>query len=121
MKVAYSERARRDIDDILDQSLGLFGDAQARIYADLLKKAVALAAEDPARPSSIDRSEFRPGLRSIHVKLAAGARRRASHQIFYRVGRTASGFSQLEILRVLHQSMDAGAHIAAGVSGLPPE
>ncbi|QZO00874.1 type II toxin-antitoxin system RelE/ParE family toxin [Chenggangzhangella methanolivorans] len=121
MKVAYSERARRDIDDILDQSLGLFGDAQARIYADLLKKAVALAAEDPAgHLRSIDRSfvrAFGPYTSSsqpvlgeellIRFSIASGGRRAVS--------------ANSKSFACSHQSMDAGAHIAAGVSGLPPE
>ncbi|PZQ15861.1 MAG: type II toxin-antitoxin system RelE/ParE family toxin [Ancylobacter novellus] len=121
MRIVYSEIARRDIDGILATTFDRFGDRQMDVYADLLKGAVALVLENPARPSSLDRSEFLTGLRSIHVSLAARARRRAAHQIFYRVGRSANGFARLEIIRVLHESMDAAAHIAAGVGSLPSE
>lgn len=118
MKIVYSEAARRDIAAILLKSAQLFGENQAVSYAQLLEKTIDLIAEQPDRPSSRDLSQFHPGLRALRMGIATGRLRSASHQVLYRSAPTARGKPCVEIVRVLHQSMDIAAHVALGLQGL---
>jgi toxin ParE1/3/4 len=56
-------------------------------------------------PDSLVRDEIQPGLRSIHV---ARHGRRGRHLVLYRI---AEG-ETIDILRMLHDSMDIGRHVA---------
>jgi toxin ParE1/3/4 len=103
--------AREDVADILAQTEAWFGIRQHDTYAALLTSAMELVAREPARLGSNDRSDLDDGLRSFPVALAARRRKAAAHVLYYRPADPVS--DGVEILRVLHQSMDAQAHFGA--------
>lgn len=106
--------AREDIAGILAQTEARFGIRQHDTYAALLASAMELVAREPARVGSQDRSDLDDGLRSFAVALAARRRKAAAHVLYYRAANPAS--DGIEILRVLHRSMDAQAHLGPASS-----
>jgi len=104
--------ARRDIGSILRTSGQRHGpDARAR-YAALLVAAMRRIAEDPEGPTTRDRRELHPGLRSFHIRHGRDESREApvadpAHVIFYRVPRP----DLIEIVRVLHERMEPSRHL----------
>jgi toxin ParE1/3/4 len=106
--------AREDVADILAQTEARFGIRQHDTYAASLASAMELVAREPARVGSQDRSDLHDGLRSFAVALAARRRKAATHVLYYRKANPAS--DGVEILRVLHQSMDAQARLGAASS-----
>lgn len=89
-----SRRAKADLDEIWDYSLDRWGDQQAAAYQRQIYTAIGMIAE-------------RPDLGWADSNLRPGYRRRpaGSHVIFYRVG------GMVEIVRILHQSMDAKSRL----------
>lgn len=89
-----SRRAKTDLDVIWDYSLGRWGLQQAAAYHRQIRDAIEMIGEEPHLTAPDD-------------SLRSGYRRRlvGSHVIFYRLGGT------VEIVRILHQNMDARAHL----------
>ena len=56
MKFIYAEFADRDVFDILRDTNRMFGSGQMERYAELIDATAAMAAADPFRPASLDRS-----------------------------------------------------------------
>jgi toxin ParE1/3/4 len=108
-----SEPAKADIVAILLRSESLHG-KQARVrYRALLTAAMRHAAADPDGPLSTDRGKLLPGARSLHIRHCRDQSREARvaspvHVIFYRVLKPGL----VEIMRVLHERMEASQHIA---------
>lgn len=101
--------ARRDIAGILDQTVERFGVRQHATYAALLRSAIGLVAENPARLGSKDQSDLIPGMRSFPVGFAAKRRGTSPHLLFYVPDGSAGG--GVLVVRVLHQAMDPRAHL----------
>ena len=107
-----SRPAQTDIRNILATSAERWGIAARRRYAALLSAAMRKASADPYGPSTRDRAELLPGIRSLHIRLAsndapeAGVRRPA-HILFYRL----AGPEFIEIVRVPHERSDPGRHL----------
>lgn len=93
-RIQISLQARRDLDSIWLYSLKRWSKAQADEYYLALREQLKTALVDPDSGVAV---AIRPGLR----KLLSG-----SHYIYYRP--VANG---IEIIRVLHQSMDVHQHI----------
>lgn len=106
MRYRLTPAADEDITAILRNTKALFGRDQVRIYADVIDSGLAMIAEDPWRPSGIDRSDIRPGLRSFHLELVRRRRRSASHLVYYKVAQAADGQSEVVIIGVLHERME---------------
>ena len=66
--------------------------------------ALAALSQDAYLRDSRPRDEIRPGLRSLHGSRRA---RRGSHIIVYRVSES----EYVDILRILHDSMDLDRHV----------
>lgn len=96
--VIFKPLARRDVEDIWDYTADRWGVDQANAYIRKLRTAVDGIPDAP----NIGRecAYIRPGYR----KLQSG-----SHIIFY----TAAA-AEIEIVRILHQSMDVLRHFGAG-------
>lgn len=103
--------ARRDIAGILDQTVERFGVRQHATYAALLRSAIGLVAENPARPGSRDQSDLVPDMRSFPVGLAAKRRGASPYILFYMPDGSAGG--GILVVRVLHQAMDPRGHLAS--------
>ena len=90
-----SPRAQADIDEIWDYSADRWGIDQADRYIGKLREAIETIANDPRRGRPCD--HLRAGYRRCSV---------AAHVLFFRV--VAGG---VEVVRVLHQSMDFERHL----------
>lgn len=91
----FAPRAARDIDEIYDYTAGGWGLVQAERYIG----AIRARCETLATGAIIgrDASRIRPGYRRIET---------GSHVIFYR-----AAANRIEIIRILHASMDFGRHL----------
>jgi toxin ParE1/3/4 len=100
-RVVRSRRARRDITDVLTYTRDHWGKVQAREYRDLIGDALRAIAADPSCGKI---RGTRPGILSYHI---AQRGRDARHIVFYRISVAGS----VEIVRVLHDSMDFDQHL----------
>lgn len=98
-RVRFTEQADSDLFNIYLYTYKTWGVTQADKYTDGLREAIAFLAQEPGRPGTVDCSALRPGYRSYHHQ---------RHLIFYRVVKDA-----LEIIRILHDSMDVPRHLSA--------
>ncbi|TXN41009.1 type II toxin-antitoxin system RelE/ParE family toxin [Methylobacterium sp. WL7] len=106
MRHRLTRRADADIERILRDTLIAFGPRQVETYAALIDKAVGLVAEFPERPSSKNRPDLAPGLRSFPIAFASGRRQGASHVLYFTVADGPDRTREVVILRVLHDRMD---------------
>lgn len=107
-----SEPAKADVAEILTRSEELHGKGARTRYRACLTAAMRRAATDPDGRSTVDRSELLSGIRSFHIRHSRDESREAPvanpvHVLFYRV--TSPGL--VEIVRVLHERMEARRHI----------
>ncbi len=99
--------AEVDFEAILLWTLEQFGDAQARAYADILSAAVQALIAGPEQPGIKARPEIGRDLYTLHV---ARYGRRGRHFVLFRAD-AGSADRQIEILRILHDSMDLARHV----------
>lgn len=103
-----SAPARADIAHLLAISAREWGAEARRRYAATIASAMRHVASDPAAPGSRHRGDLIPGLRSLHLNLAPASDReqkvrRPVHVVYYRAVQPRL----IEIVRVLHERMDA--------------
>lgn len=96
--IRFTEQADTDLYGIYIYTFQTWGDRQADKYSELLREAIHRLAEDPFRPETKDRSDVGQAYRSHHC---------GRHLIFYHIRD-----EQIEILRILHDSMDVHRHFA---------
>jgi|SRR3954469_17954711 toxin ParE1/3/4 len=95
MNYVVSPRAQADIDEIWEYSADRWDIDQANRYISEIRSAIEIVASDPRRGRSCD--EIRRGYR----RFSAG-----SHVMFFRIVG-----DQIDVVRVLHQSMDFGLRL----------
>jgi toxin ParE1/3/4 len=106
-----SAAAETDFSDIIGWTVERFGEAQARVDASTISAALAaLAAEGPATTGAKPRNDIAKGLLAIHV---AREGRKGRHFILFRAGRLEQD-DIIDVLRILHDSMDLARHLPAG-------
>ena len=88
---------------ILQWAAEQFGRRQASVYRQTLIVALGALSADPFVPDSHARDEIQPGLRSLHV----ARNQHRGRLIRYRL----AGQRTIDILRILHESMDVGRHV----------
>ena len=100
--------ARGDLEHLLATSLDRWGEVGRARYATLLAAAMRAIARDPEGSATRERAELLPGLRSLHIRHARGARsvKDPVHVIFYR-----ASDQLIEIVRVLHERMEPSMHV----------
>lgn len=98
MQIIFSDDARKDIDDITHYTMKNWGERQTIVYIEKFKDAYKTIQENPFNLLSKSRDDILADLRSFNV---------GKHAIFYRV----INHSSIEILRVLHLSMDFKRHL----------
>jgi toxin ParE1/3/4 len=114
-----SDPAKADIASVLRASDTMHG-REARIhYRGLLTAALRHIVADPMGLSTVDRSEFFAGLRSLHIRHGRAESREAPgrdpvHVIFYR----AVEPGLIEIARVLHERMEPSRHVGSEIAEL---
>ncbi|MFV3129140.1 type II toxin-antitoxin system RelE/ParE family toxin [Niveispirillum sp. KHB5.9] len=104
---------RSDVVEILAHSEINFGSEARRRYRALLEAAFALVADRPQRLGAIARPDLGNGYMAFHLRhcpkrtVATGRVLRPRHMLFYRI--VGPGF--VDILRVLHDRMEAHRHL----------
>lgn len=107
--VRLSEPAEKDFFTILRWTTQRFGKRQARIYATTLRASLKALVEGPGVLGSVARSDIGPNILTLHV---ARNQRRGRHFIVYRAH---EGDRHIEVLRILHDSMDLARHIPPSI------
>jgi toxin ParE1/3/4 len=119
-----ADHADEDIVSILALSLDKFGAAACRRYEALLVTAFKSVCADPGRLGSVARPEFGPAIRTYHLRFSRDEARtqegivhQPRHLLVYR----AVGEWAIEIVRVLHDSMELERHLPQLGKGEEPE
>lgn len=118
MRLRIASTAKDDIEDLLAWSEERFGVAARQRYEALLSRALLDIAEDMARPGVRTRPELGANVFSYHLffsrERATERAGRASARVLrprhFLVGRIAAP-GLVDILRVLHDSMEASRHL----------
>ena len=105
--VRLAAAAEADFQDILRWTLGQFGEAPARIYAETLSAASESLVAGPKVIGAKARNDIAKGLFTLHV---ARHGRKGRHFLLFRVGRD-NDRQVIEILRLLHDAMDLASHL----------
>jgi toxin ParE1/3/4 len=106
-RVRLSQSAEADFSQIVAWTATHFGDVQAQKYAEVLTLAITALHEGPDVIGAKTRDDIGHELKSLHV---ARMGRKGSHFVVFR----AATKNTIDVLRVLHESMDLARH-------LPPE
>jgi len=121
LRVRLTRQADADIARILKQTRTLFGRGQVHAYAEIIELGIALIAENPSRPSCIERDSLRPGVKSFHLELVKRRRGSASHLIYFRETRAPDGEREVVIISVVHESMEPKRKLGAALRDLDAE
>jgi toxin ParE1/3/4 len=105
-QVRLAAAAQFDYDEILLWTLEQFGERQALAYAEIIDDAFEALRDGPSLVGVRARDDIAPGLFSLHV---ARKKRRGRHFVLFRVERRGSA-RVIEVLRILHDSMDLARH-----------
>ncbi|MGB3246792.1 MAG: type II toxin-antitoxin system RelE/ParE family toxin [Sulfitobacter sp.] len=92
--VAFSPAAAADLDNIWDHTVEEWGADQAARYTDDIQNTCSSLARGEKNGRDVD-------VRSGYLKHAVG-----KHFVFFRTTETG-----IEVIRILHQSMDVGRHL----------
>lgn len=104
-RVWLGEGAERDFFSILRWTVEQFGKRQARVYETALRSALKALASGPSALGCRARPELGADVASLHV---ARHGRKGRHQLVFR---THEKDGVIEVLRILHDSMDLGRHL----------
>jgi toxin ParE1/3/4 len=94
-RLEFTSRARRDIEEIWEDSFERFGLDRAEAYLRGIQRAAMTVMEDPRRGLACD--EIRSGYRKFSV---------GSHILFFR-----ESAIRVVIVRILHARMDFDQHL----------
>lgn len=111
--VRLSAAAEADYLQILRWTVENFGSAQARVYAETLALAMKTLAAGPDTIGVRERPEIGGKIRTLHV---ARNGRKGRHFILFRV-ESIDGKNLIDVLRLLHDSMDLERHLPPTESG----
>lgn len=103
-RVWLTTAAEQDVLDIVLWTAGHFGVEQARRYRATIFAALRDLGDGPNTMGARDRAELGRNLRTLHV---ARRGRRGRHVILF----TAVDGRRIEIVRILHDSMDLARHL----------
>ncbi len=103
--VRLSDTADTDFAQILAWTENQFGPAQAEAYEKIVRAAIRELGQGPNIRGVRARNDAEPGFLTLHV---ARHGRRARHFLLFRV---AEQQQRIEIIRILHDSMDLKRHL----------
>ena len=104
--VRLGHQAELDFAEILQWTARTFGPTQAENYAETLALAIETLSEGPDVLGAKARDDILPGIRILHVSRQG---RNGSYFVVYR----ARPEQIIEVLRLLHDSMDMVRHLPA--------
>ena len=105
--VELTASAEADFRQIVRWTKTNFGAVQARTYASTLSAALRALEAGPTIIGVKHRSEIAPNILSLHV---AREGRKGRHLVLFRP-KHIDGAEVIEVLRVLHDSMDFARHL----------
>ena len=105
------QQAEQDFVDILQWTVKTFGERQARTYSETIALAIEALEGGPDILGARAREDIQPGIRTLHVARQGRAGR---HFVVFR-----STGSDIDVLRLLHDSMDLPRHLPAANDHLP--
>jgi toxin ParE1/3/4 len=105
-RVRLTDQAELDLLDISRWTSENFGARQAEHYVETIMLAIEALTDGPETLGTIARDELAPGVRTLHI---ARQGRKARHFVVFRV----ADDQVLEVLRLLHDSMDLARHLPA--------
>ena len=105
-RVRIAQQAELDLFEIFKWTTENFGVRQAEYYAETVSLAVEALHDGPEILGSKPRDEIAPGIRTLHV---ARHGRKGRHFVVFRV----ADQDVLDVLRLLHDSMDLARHLPA--------
>ena len=104
--VRLGHQAEQDFLTIMQWTNSTFGEAQAMAYAHTISQAIQALQDGPEVGGVKLRDEIEPGLRTLHV---ARQGRKGRHFVVFRAGAERN----VDVLRLLHDSMDLARHVHA--------
>ena len=107
--IRLAEAAGQDDQAILRWTVENFGRAQARTYAKTLNSALQDMAQGPDVIGARLREDIGPDIHTLHV---ARHGRKGRHFVVFRISPSPDA-SIIEVLRLLHDSMDLPRHLTA--------
>ncbi len=107
--IRLAEAAGQDYQAILRWTVENFGRAQARTYARTLNSALQDLAQGPDVIGARLREDIGPDIHTLHV---ARHGRKGRHFVVFRISPSPDA-SIIEVLRLLHDSMDLPRHLTA--------
>ena len=110
-KIRLGRQAERDFVEILNWTVKFFGKAQAKTYSSTILRALRALKSGPDIQGVRLRDEIAVGIRTLHV---ARLGRKGRHFIVFRV----SDNEVIDILRLLHDSMELVRHLPAANDAL---
>ena len=105
LRVWLAQGAERDFFNILRWTAEHFGKRQARIYETTLRSALKVLADGPDAVGCRAQPDMGPGIASLHVERKG---RKGRHLVVFR---THDEAKIIEVLRILHDSMDLARHL----------
>lgn len=105
-RVRLTDQAERDLVDIVRWTAQNFGARQAEYYAETVMLAIDALNDGPQILGAKARDEIALGIRTLHV---ARNGRKGRHFVVFKV----SDEDVLEVLRLLHDSMELARHLPA--------
>ncbi len=105
-RLRQTPQARRDGADIIHWTLRTFGPQQAQIYAETIALALQALSDGPGIPGAEPREDIALGIFTLHV---ARNGRKGRHFVAFRIN---GDERVIDVLRLLHDSMDLGRRLA---------
>ena len=103
--VRLTDQAAQDVEDILAWTFQQFGSQQLEIYTDAINDALEVLNEVPTAVGVRWHPELGEAMATLHV---ARQGRKGRHLLVFRV---SAPESVVEVLRILHDSMDLSRHL----------
>jgi toxin ParE1/3/4 len=103
--VRLTDLAAQDVEDILEWTFQQFGSQQLEIYTDTITDALMLLDEGPRAVGVRWHPELGETVATLHV---ARQGRKGRHLLVFRV---SASERVVEVLRILHDSMDLSRHL----------
>ncbi|MFT4241819.1 MAG: type II toxin-antitoxin system RelE/ParE family toxin [Acidovorax sp.] len=103
--VVLTPDAERDFFEILRWTRANFGARQTQAYRVTLREAIMVLHDGPSTLGVRQRDDLGPGIHTLHV---ARNGRKGRHFIVFRAG----GGPTIDVLRLLHDSMELSARLA---------
>lgn len=102
-KVRLATQAELDFSEIITWTIENFGERQAETYAETLTLAIEALHDGLEQLGAKARDDIGPGIRTLHVARQG----RSGHFVVFREAKD----QYIDVLRLLHDSMDLARHI----------